>query len=94
MPGNDLYTGTLDVIVLPLLACDEQGQRLGQGGGWYDRTLANCGAQRPLCIGIGFTLQCVPQVPCEAHDEPLDIFISARGPRAFTPRGEQWLTGF
>ncbi len=90
---NPLPAAAMDVIVLPLLACDAQGARLGQGGGWYDRTLAQPEAALPLCIGVGFDLQFVDHVPTEAHDHRLDIFISARHARAFTERGRQWLTG-
>lgn len=84
----------LPLLLLPLLACDEHGMRLGQGGGWYDRTLSACGQRLPLTIGVGFDLQWLPEVPAEAHDRPLDIFLSAGQARAFSPRGEQWLTGY
>ncbi len=83
----------LDLAVMPLLACDSRGTRLGQGGGWYDRTLDKPASSLPLCLGVGFDLQYVDQVPAEAHDRPLDIFLSACHLQAFTTRGQQWLTG-
>lgn len=87
----------LDALLVPLLACDHTGMRLGQGGGWYDRTLTHAGdsSSKPLptLIGIGFEQQLVSSLPSEKHDYPLDLFLSAAGWRAFTPRGEQWLTG-
>ncbi len=91
--ANPLPAQAMDVIVLPLLACDAQGARLGQGGGWYDRTLGQPASALPLLVGVGFDLQLVERVPTEAHDRPLDIFFSARHARAFTERGKQWLTG-
>ncbi len=85
---------SLDVLLLPLLACDARGMRLGQGGGWYDRTLAGSRWRRPLCVGVGFDEQYTTTVPAAAHDAPLDVYLSARIARAFTPRGQRWLTGF
>lgn len=86
----------LDLLLLPLLACDAHGMRLGQGGGWYDRTLSSVPRSKgrlPPLIGVGFEHQFVHTVPSEEHDQPLDLFLGANGWRIFTPRGEQWLTG-
>jgi 5-formyltetrahydrofolate cyclo-ligase len=66
----------LDVILLPLLAFDRRGHRLGTGGGWYDRSLAFLhGAtrpSRPLLIGIGYAFQEMEAVPVEPWDIELD----------------------
>lgn len=93
-PVNGPYRDIQDmtVCVLPLLACDAQGTRLGQGGGWYDRTLAGA-APRPLCIGVGFRLQRVPTLPRQAHDIPVDIMLTAGQAEAFTEQGQTWLSG-
>lgn len=91
---NSLAVSKLDLLLMPLLACDHSGVRLGQGGGWYDRTLDKPQTELPLCVGIGFDEQLVEHLPREAHDQTLDIFLSARHSRAFTPRGKQWLIGF
>lgn len=66
----------LDMIVVPLVAFDLTGARLGYGGGCYDRYLPTL---RPDCqiIGIAFDEQCVDHVPIDAHDLPLPRIISA-----------------
>lgn len=66
----------LDMIVVPLVAFDRTGARLGYGGGCYDRYLP---ALRPDChiIGIAFEEQRVDHVPTDAHDLPLPNIISA-----------------
>lgn len=67
---------TLDMIVVPLVAFDRAGMRLGYGGGCYDRYLPTL---RPDCqvIGIAFGEQCVSHVPTDAHDLPLPNIIRA-----------------
>lgn len=66
----------LDMIVVPLVAFDRAGARLGYGGGCYDRYLPTL---RPDCqvIGIAFDEQCIDHVPIDAHDLPLPRIISA-----------------
>lgn len=62
----------LDVLFMPLLACDTMGMRLGMGGGFYDRTLANA-PQRPYRIGLAHDFQYLAQIlPHQAWDEGLD----------------------
>jgi len=66
----------MDVILLPLLAFDRQGHRLGTGGGWYDTSLAFLReAPRPaapLLVGIGYAFQEVESIPAEPWDVDLD----------------------
>lgn len=74
---NDLLTAQdMHVILLPLLAFDRDGHRLGTGGGWYDTTLAflrdASRPTRPLLVGIGYAFQQVDAVPTEPWDVPLD----------------------
>lgn len=66
----------LDMIVVPLVAFDRTGTRLGYGGGCYDRYLPTVS---PAChvIGIAFDEQRVDDVPTDAHDLPLPNIISA-----------------
>ena len=66
----------LDMIVVPLVAFDQTGARLGYGGGCYDRYLPMLS---PTCqiIGIAFDEQRVNHVPADAHDLPLPTIISA-----------------
>jgi 5-formyltetrahydrofolate cyclo-ligase len=61
-----------DIILLPLLAFDGQGHRLGRGGGFYDRTLAKL-RQAGSCrfIGLAFDMQMVDKCPIAPHDEAL-----------------------
>lgn len=91
-PGTPLYPagfGTLapealaprvepDLILTPLLGFDEQGTRLGYGGGYYDRTLAALGT-RPRLVGLAFACQRLEHVPREAHDIPLDAVVTEAG---------------
>lgn len=67
---------TLDMIIVPLVAFDRAGARLGYGGGCYDRYLPMLS---PACqvIGIAFDEQRVDHVPTDAHDLPLPHIISA-----------------
>lgn len=62
-----------DVVVVPLLAFDRTGNRLGQGGGYYDRWLA---ASPALRVGVAFACQELPEVPVDAHDVPLDLVVT------------------
>lgn len=71
---------TPQVLVVPLLAFDGQGGRLGYGGGFYDRTLAVLRAEgAPLAIGLAFAAQQLPEVPREATDLPLDLIVTEAG---------------
>ncbi len=71
-----------DIVLVPMLAFDFEGHRLGYGGGFYDRTLAYLRATRPIiAIGIAFDEQEMPRLPREAHDEPLDWILTQSGPR-------------
>lgn len=66
----------LDMIIVPLVAFDRTGARLGYGGGCYDRYLP---ILSPACqiVGIAFDEQCVDHVPTDAHDLPLSHIVSA-----------------
>jgi len=66
----------IDLFLVPLAACDQRGNRLGFGGGFYDRALVN---QRGFKLGVGFTVQLVERIESEAHDVTLDGFISEDG---------------
>jgi 5-formyltetrahydrofolate cyclo-ligase len=70
-----------DVLLVPLLAADISGNRLGQGGGHYDRTLASLRAGGPLlAIGLAWDLQIVATLPAQPWDQPLDAVAT---PTAF-----------
>lgn len=73
-----------DVLLVPLLAFDAAGYRLGYGGGYYDRTLADLRKTHPVvAIGVAFGGQEVDSVPCEDTDEPLDFLVCETGVRRF-----------
>ncbi|MDC0262347.1 5-formyltetrahydrofolate cyclo-ligase [Planctomycetaceae bacterium] len=65
----------LDVVVLPGIAFDRQGGRLGQGKGYYDRLLADVSPKCTL-IGLAFDVQLVEEVPTEPHDVRLNILVT------------------
>lgn len=68
----------IEMIGLPLVAFDNQGNRMGMGGGFYDRTLANaiyC-QPAPLLVGLAHQCQQVEKVPVEAWDVPLDLVVT------------------
>jgi 5-formyltetrahydrofolate cyclo-ligase len=71
-----------DVLLVPMLAFDGAGFRLGYGGGFYDRTLARLRALKPIvAVGVAFAGQEMAQVPRGAHDEPLDWILTEHGPK-------------
>ncbi|GIU66910.1 hypothetical protein PsB1_1064 [Candidatus Phycosocius spiralis] len=66
-----------DFVLVPLVAFDRDGNRLGQGKGHYDRTLAALRASGPvIAIGIAFSVQEVERIPTEPHDQRLDWIIT------------------
>ncbi len=70
-------TGTPDWLLVPLLAFDRSGRRLGYGGGYYDRTLAGLPGAR--AIGCAFAAQELDAVPADGHDARLDAVATERG---------------
>ena len=70
-----------DVVLVPLLAFDERGYRLGYGGGFYDRTLARLRTIKPVvAVGIGYDELKVDAVPHQRYDERLDWVLTPSGP--------------
>ncbi len=67
-----------DVVIAPGLAFTAARERLGQGGGWYDRFLADARADRTV-IGVCFIEQIVDALPTEPHDISMDIVVTDRG---------------
>lgn len=72
----------LEAIVVPGVAFDSHGGRLGYGGGYYDRFLAKLERKPPL-IGFAFSCQLVDQVPLEEHDYLLDYLVTENGVTRF-----------
>lgn len=75
---------TPDLVIVPLLAFDARGYRLGYGGGFYDRTLEALRGQGPLhAMGLAYEAQESAALPLEATDAPLDSLVSEKGLRRF-----------
>ena len=77
IPGAGAAEVVPDYLLVPLLAFDRAGFRLGYGGGFYDRTLQALRAAGPrLAVGVAFAGQELPAVPREATDERLDWIVT------------------
>ena len=76
---------SIDLMFLPLVGFDPNGTRLGYGGGYYDRVLSGLetGKAQPVLAGLAFELQENAQLPCAAHDVPLQYVVTERGVRSF-----------
>ena len=72
-PVGELYEGVPDVILVPGMAFDAKGHRLGRGKGYYDRFLERSNSVRT--IGVCFDFQKVAEVPTEKHDLSVDEII-------------------
>ncbi|QKG58114.1 5-formyltetrahydrofolate cyclo-ligase [Hymenobacter sp. BRD128] len=79
-PAAEVAPAQLDAVLVPLLACDQQGQRVGYGGGFYDRFLAAC---RPDALFTGLNLLDDAPVPALADVLPTDVPLHA----CLTPGG-------
>ncbi|HCH23423.1 MAG TPA: 5-formyltetrahydrofolate cyclo-ligase [Oceanospirillaceae bacterium] len=76
-PSPEQARMTPDVMLCPLLAFDRNGYRMGYGGGFYDRSIAQIKAQGELCtIGIAFAAQEVDSIVIGEFDEPLDMIVT------------------
>jgi 5-formyltetrahydrofolate cyclo-ligase len=72
--GEAIPLAEIDLLVLPGVAFDEQGIRLGYGLGCYDRALA--AVERPTLVGLAYDFQLVPSLPREPHDVPVDFVVT------------------
>ena len=80
-PRNDKPEVVPDVVLVPLLAFDANGYRLGYGGGFYDRTLEKLRkAKRVVAVGIAYDELRVDAVPHESYDQRLDWVLTPSGP--------------
>lgn len=72
--GNDCVDADeMELIVVPAVAYDRKGNRLGRGKGFYDRLLADTSA---TTVGVGYEFQVVDDIPVEKHDVPVDMVIT------------------
>ena len=82
--GHKIRVHGLSILFVPIVGIDREGYRLGQAGGYYDATLSAMKHRlQAKTIGVGFACQLVDRLPHEAHDVPLDGFVSERGALAF-----------
>ena len=85
-PAASAETLNPDILLVPLVAFDSEGYRLGRGGGFYDRTIAELKAQRPLVtVGLAFAAQHMLRVPREPHDQRLDWIVTEEGALSCAP---------
>ncbi|MBO6521538.1 MAG: 5-formyltetrahydrofolate cyclo-ligase [Rhodospirillales bacterium] len=90
VPAPDAAPVTPDVVFVPLLAFDDDGYRLGYGGGFYDRTLEKLRAEgeHVIAIGIAFSGQRVETVPRDSFDQPLDWIATEVGLMRIEAKGK------
>ena len=76
MQTRGLHVSKLDLLIMPLVACDIFGTRIGMGGGFYDKTLATA-PQKPYRLGFAHDFQLVQQrLPRASWDQPLDALLT------------------
>jgi 5-formyltetrahydrofolate cyclo-ligase len=75
-----------DVVIVPGLAFDAAGGRLGRGGGYYDRAFA-AATRAPFLLAVAFALQIVERVPCDSRDRRVDAIVTERGVHPATQQG-------
>ncbi len=87
-PADSAPAVAPDILIVPMLAFDRAGYRLGYGGGFYDRSLEALRRTKPVtAVGIAFAGQEVDIVPRGVYDQPLDWIVTEAG--AFRPAGEE-----
>lgn len=74
-PQGQAYDGDIDISIVPLLAINSRGYRIGYGGGFYDKFLRNKNTQK---VGMGYGFQ-IEEFEEESHDVPLDKYLCERG---------------
>ena len=83
-PHPDAETVRPEMVLVPMLAFDAAGDRLGYGAGHYDRTLQRLRAEGPIrAIGLAFAGQEAERLPADPHDQPLDAILTEREYRLF-----------
>ncbi|MEA1938618.1 MAG: 5-formyltetrahydrofolate cyclo-ligase [Pseudomonadota bacterium] len=80
VPSAPCHTDPPDIVIVPMLAFDRDGVRLGRGGGHWDRTLAALRRSnwRLLVVGVGWSANEVLRAPSLPHDEPVDMVVTER----------------
>jgi len=82
-----LAAAELDLVLVPLVACDRQGNRLGRGAGFYDRTFAFLTQQdralKPYLLGVAYEWQLVDVLPAESWDVPVNALATDQNYHSF-----------
>ncbi len=85
--GPEVEPATIDLVLVPGVAFDRSGRRLGYGAGYYDQFLTRVAPGTPL-VGICFSVQIADRVPSEPHDRTVDVVITERGLEGGRPTGD------
>jgi 5-formyltetrahydrofolate cyclo-ligase len=72
-PTTPAYEGAIDLIIVPAVAFDKRGYRLGRGGGFYDRFIKK--QPHATLIGVGYDFQLLEEVPVLKHDQKMHRII-------------------
>lgn len=88
-PTDSIYLekDKLDIVFMPLVAFDQEGNRLGMGQGYYDRTfqfLLSSSQVKPLLVGLAFEKQCLSQIPKDPWDVPMRAILTEKQLRIFS----------
>lgn len=89
-PASPEWIDSVDMVVVPGIAFDPGGGRLGYGGGWYDRLFAELGPG-PARIAVAFDFQVVARVPVEASDELVDAVVTEKRLLRCGSRAAEWI---
>lgn len=74
-PTTEPYVGDIDLILVPGVGFDKRGNRLGRGGGYYDKFITRLG-RKTLLVGVGYDFQLVEEVPANRWDKRLDYLVT------------------
>jgi 5-formyltetrahydrofolate cyclo-ligase len=87
MHAQRLPAWALQVVLMPLVGFDRAGNRLGMGGGFYDRTFAfRQRGHKPLLVGLAHSLQEIPSLAAQGWDIPLDMIVTEKERLRASPR--------
>ena len=74
-PTTEPYQGDIDLILVPGVGFDKSGNRLGRGGGYYDKFITRLG-RKTLLVGVGYDFQLVEEIPANSWDKRLDYVVT------------------
>jgi len=80
---DEIALQEIDLLLMPLTAFDLSGNRIGMGGGYYDRALSKLSDKKPLLVGLAYDFQQVDECPVESFDQPLQMILTPTRTIAF-----------